>query len=116
MGIEPAAQVASAEDGQLIINGPVTIENVVAVMEQGVALFGRHELVLDLSGITEVDSSAASLLLEWQRVALSRNCQLSFSRTPQQLQTLLRLYGISELINGNADSPDANVEPEKALS
>jgi phospholipid transport system transporter-binding protein len=51
--------------------------------------------------ITEVDSSAVSLLLEWKREALRRKGQLLFANIPQKLQTLLMLYGISEFIKGN---------------
>jgi phospholipid transport system transporter-binding protein len=50
-----------------------------------------------------------SLLLEWQREALHRGHPLLFANIPQKLQTLLGLYGISGLINGNAKASSAPV-------
>lgn len=98
------AEVYPREDSGLAVSGAVTIESVVAVMEGGIASFDRNELAIDLAAITEVDSSAVSLLLEWKREALRRKCQLLFANIPQKLQTLLRLYGISEFIKGNAET------------
>jgi len=104
MATAEIADVVLREDGRLAVNGTVTIENVVAVMERGLGLFDREELAIDLAGVTEVDSSAVSLLLEWQREALHRNRPLLFVNIPQKLQSLLRLYGILELITRNAET------------
>jgi len=98
------AGVYPREDGRLAVSGAVTIESVAAVMEGGIALFDRNDLAIDLVAITEVDSSAVSLLLEWKREALRRKGQLLFANIPQKLQTLLMLYGISEFIKGNVET------------
>lgn len=83
---------------KLTVQGAVTIDNVVTVTEQGVALFDRDDLVIDLAQVTEVDSSAVSMLLEWQRKAHSHNRQLHFTNLPMTLKSLAQLYGVSELI------------------
>ena len=62
------------------------------------ALFHRSDLVIDLAQITEVDSSAISMLLEWQRKARGQNRRLCFSNIPKNMENLAQLYGISELI------------------
>ena len=80
------------------VQGPVTIANVVAVIAQGAALFDRDDLVIDLAQMSEVDSSAVSMLLEWQREASRNNRQLRFTNMPENLQSLARLYGVSEMI------------------
>lgn len=80
------------------VQGPVTIVNVVAVIAQGVALFDRDELVIDLAQVSEVDSSAVSMLLEWQREASRSKRRLRFANMPENLQSLARLYGVSEII------------------
>jgi phospholipid transport system transporter-binding protein len=98
------AEVYAREDGRLAVSGAVTIQDVAVVMEQGIALFDRKELAIDLGGVTEVDSSAVSLLLEWKREALRRGRHLLFANIPQKLWTLLRLYGISELMKGNVET------------
>lgn len=92
------AEVVSHEDGKLSVEGAVLIDNVVAVVTQGVALFNREDLIIDLAQVDEVDSSAVSMLLEWRREASRRNCRLSFINMPRKLQNLAQLYGIGELI------------------
>ena len=83
---------------KLSVQGPVTIGTVVAVIAQGVALLDRDDLVIDLAQVSEVDSSAVSMLLEWQREAGRSNRKLRFANMPENLQSLARLYGVSELI------------------
>ena len=83
---------------KLSVQGPVTIGTVVAVIAQGVALLDRDNLVIDLAQVSEVDSSAISMLLEWQREAGRSKRQLRFANMPENLQSLARLYGVSELI------------------
>lgn len=92
------AEIILHEKGRLSLEGSITIDNVVAVVARGIALFARDDLVVDLKRVTEVDSSAVSLLLEWQREARHRNHRLCFANMPNKLQSLVRLYGLSELI------------------
>ncbi|SCY67654.1 phospholipid transport system transporter-binding protein [Nitrosospira sp. Nl5] len=88
-----------SEDGKLSVKGSVTIHNVVALVERGIALFNRDDLIIDLAQVTEVDSSAVSMLLEWQREARRRNCRIRFANAPQNLKGLAQLYGVSGLIS-----------------
>lgn len=88
-----------SEDGKLSIEGSITIHNVVTVVERGIALFDRDDLVVDLTQVTEVDSSAVSMLLEWEREARRHNRRICFSNTPANLKGLVQLYGVSELIS-----------------
>ncbi len=84
---------------KLCVQGPITIGNVTAVIKQGDALFDHPDLVIDLAQVTEVDSSAVSMLLEWQRKACEHNQQLYFSNIPKNMNNLALLYGVSELIS-----------------
>jgi phospholipid transport system transporter-binding protein len=100
------AEVILREDRKLSVEGSITIDNVVSVAARGAALLDRDSLVIDLTRVTEVDSSAVSLLLEWRRAAARYNRQLRFANLPQNLQSLVRLYGVSELMNLEAaDKP-----------
>lgn len=83
---------------KLSVQGPITIANVVDVIKQGVNLFDQTDLVIDLAQVTEVDSSAVSMLLEWQRKTQKENQQLCFSNMPENLKNLTQLYGVAELI------------------
>ena len=86
------------DDNRLIVQGPITIANVVEIIEQGASLFDRSDLIIDLAQVTEVDSSAVSMLLEWQRKALKNNQRLGFSNISENLKNLTQLYGVSELV------------------
>jgi phospholipid transport system transporter-binding protein len=92
------AEVVLSDDGKLSVEGSVTINNVVAVVARGIALFDRENLVIDLTQVTEVDSSAVCMLLEWQREAGRRNRRICFANMPQNLKGLTQLYGVSEFI------------------
>ena len=88
------------EGGELSVEGSITIDNVVSVVASGVALFDGEDVTIDLGRVTEADSAAVSLLLEWRREAARRRLQIRFLNTPQNLQSLMQLYGVSELMSG----------------
>jgi Predicted NTP binding protein (contains STAS domain) len=96
---EDAARLVLREGGELSVEGSITINNVVAMVGQGIALFDRDNMVIDLARVTEVDSSAVSMLLEWQREAGRRNCPMRFANIPLNLRSLVQLYGLSELMH-----------------
>ena len=94
------ADVIRREGGELSVEGSITIDNVVSVVANGVALFDGEVVTIDLGRVTEADSAAVSLLLEWRREAARRRLQIRFLNTPQNLQSLMQLYGVSELMSG----------------
>jgi phospholipid transport system transporter-binding protein len=94
------ADVIRREGGELSVEGSITIENVVSVVASGVALFDGEDVTIDLGRVTEADSAAVSLLLEWRREAARRRLQIRFLNMPQNLQSLMQLYGVSELMSG----------------
>ena len=93
------AEVIRHEGGELSVEGSITIDNVVSVVANGVALFDGEDVTIDLGRVTEADSAAVSLLLEWQREAARRHLQIRFFNMPQNLKSLMQLYGVSELIS-----------------
>lgn len=80
------------------MHGPLTIGNAAEVLAESATRFSGNNLVVDLSGVTEVDSSAVSLLLEWRRTAKRANRHIEFVNLPQSLRSLADLYGVSDLI------------------
>ena len=95
---EMNAEVTVREGGELSVAGAITINNVVATVARGAALFSQENQVVDLGGVTEVDSSAVSMLLEWQRGTGRRRRQIYFANIPPKLQNLVQLYGVAELV------------------
>ncbi len=90
----------SCDGGSCKLQGPVTISNAAAVLEEGNRLFAGERVSVDLSGVTEVDSAAVSLLLEWRRAAQRNNRRIEFTNIPRNLKSLAALYGVSELLAG----------------
>ena len=88
----------SCEGERCIVQGPITIANATAVLAESADRFTTPVVIVDLSGVTEVDSAAVSLLLEWRRVAARANRHIQFVDLPQNLKTLADLYGVSHLI------------------
>jgi phospholipid transport system transporter-binding protein len=54
---------------------------------------------LDFKAVTDVDTTAISLILEWKRRAKKENQSLKFVNLPANLNSLAALYGVTELIN-----------------
>jgi phospholipid transport system transporter-binding protein len=83
-------------EGEVLrVDGRLTLETVPALLEEATAkLAGARRI--DLAGVTEVDSSAVALALEWQRQAAGAT--LAFDNVPESMRNLARLYGVSELL------------------
>jgi len=80
-----------------VLAGPVTLANVNAVLGEGVRVF-TAPVTVDLAGVTEVDSTAVSVLLEWRRAALRDKRTIGYVNYPENLKSLIKLYGVSELL------------------
>ena len=93
-------QIAT-EGGRLRLSGPITLATA-AGLGAAADQYLNGEVVVDLSAVTEVDSSALSLLFEWQRAAQRRQCKLSFCNLPASLASLAELYGVTDLIPAGA--------------
>ena len=82
----------------LFLEGALTLGTV-----SGVAGAVRDHLrqgarVVDFRGVSEVDSAAVALALEWLRQAAESNTGLRFTNLPVAMQNLAKLYGVSELL------------------
>lgn len=84
--------------GRCTLTGAVNLENALALREEGLRLFTESETTLDLSGVTEVDSAAVSLLFEWRRAALAANRSIRYVNLPENLKSLAQLYGVADLV------------------
>lgn len=81
------------------VEGELTIETVpamVSALSAHLRKGGAQQV--DLSGVSEVDSSAVALLLEWQRQAGAGGSSLTWTGVPSSLENLAKLYGVQELL------------------
>jgi phospholipid transport system transporter-binding protein len=90
--------VISRDGDTFRVRGPVTLENVTAVVREGREAFDGTDLVVDLSGVENVDSAAISMMLEWMRDAARDGRRVRFSNLPENLRTLAKVYGVLDLL------------------
>lgn len=76
----------------------LTVHTANTVLAAGLQAIAAGQTVFDLSGVAELDSAAVATLLAWQRAALARGKPLAFTRLPANLRSLMRLYGVAELL------------------
>ena len=91
-----------AADEVLKLEGPLSFDSLPRVLAESDLYEARDDLperlTIDFSGITDVDSSAVALLLEWRRRSIARGKTLAFVNLPANLVALAELYGVAELI------------------
>jgi phospholipid transport system transporter-binding protein len=86
----------------LKLTGALSFESLPAVLSESTQYAARPDvpdcLTIDFSGITDIDSSAVALLLEWRRQAAARGKRLAYVNLPANLLALAGLYGVADLI------------------
>ena len=92
-----STQIAG-EGGRLRLSGPITLATAAELGAAAEQYLNGGDVIVDLAAVTEVDSSALSLLFEWQRAAQRRKCKVSFCNLPASLASLADLYGVTDLI------------------
>jgi phospholipid transport system transporter-binding protein len=92
--------IASGE--VLPLKGDLTFETIPAVLEESALYAARPDLpdklTIDFAEVTDVDSAAVALLLDWRRMALKRKKTLVFVNLPANLLALAELYGVADVI------------------
>jgi len=88
----------SCSGDRCALQGPVNMANVESLLEEGARQLTGAQVTIDLAGVTEVDSSALSLLLEWRRQALRAKRAVRYVNLPANLKSLAELYGVTELL------------------
>ena len=83
---------------QVRVSGEMTIAHARELATALVPFLGSPELVVDLGGVSEVDSSGLAVMLGWMRSARAATCRLRFAAVPQGLNTLASLYGVADLL------------------
>jgi phospholipid transport system transporter-binding protein len=86
------------EGRRMLVSGPVTLENVVRVLEEGRQHIQEGVRSVDLGEVTEMDSALLAMLLAWLRDARAHKRELTIANPPESLQTIARLYGVDQLL------------------
>ena len=85
-------------DTQWQITGAMTMGEVEALLIESEALQQNALQSIDLAQVTDVDTAAISLMLEWIRRASARESEVVFKNIPDSLLSLINLYEVSTLI------------------
>ena len=86
------------EGDSLILEGPVTLDSVPGLIGPAEEHLRQGARVVDFRDVTEVDSAAVALALEWLRRAAEGKTGLRLANLPAAMQNLAKLYGVSELL------------------
>ena len=82
------------------ITGNVLMDDAQAILSQSAEFEMVGNLEIDFSAVTDVDTAALSLIMEWQRRAAATNSQVTFTNLPVNLTSLAALYGVTDFIAG----------------
>ena len=86
------------EGDSLILEGPVTLDTVPGLVGTAEEHLRQGVRVVVFRSVTEVDSAAVALALEWLRRAAQSGSGLRLANLPAAMQNLAKLYGVSELL------------------
>ena len=90
----------------IIHDQELNLHNAVAVSRIGIEAIqsASHDLEIDLSALTTLDSSAVAVMLTWQRYAQSLNRRLHFIGVPASILSLVAVYGLGDFFNMSAST------------
>lgn len=94
--------MSDATPNVLSIAGALTMATAETWLARGREPLRAGDLIVDFSGVTEADSAALALLLDWMRTAESTGRKLSHRGMPAGMRSLAQLYGVDELLVGQA--------------
>jgi phospholipid transport system transporter-binding protein len=81
------------------ISGDVQFGTAKTLLDASSQLPIAANTLVDFKAVTDIDTAAISLILEWKRRAQKENKSLQFVNLSANLTSLTELYGVAELIN-----------------
>ena len=90
------------DQGSYRIEGAITFSTVASLYDDLVKILkttAKQSIDLDLSAVTEIDSSAIALL-----VAMDQRTSLTLTNTNHNISSLIKLYGVNWLTPNNASA------------
>ena len=89
----------------------LTVGNAKLALEAGLRAIEGGETEIDFGDVVAVDSAAVATVLAWQCAALNQGLSLHIFSLPANLESLIDLYGVSDLLSGvtqpDLDAPDS---------
>ena len=92
--------MARREGNRLLLDGELTVDTVARVLADTPPQDRAAAEIVDLAGVTEVDSAAIALAITWLREARAGGRTIRFEHLPPAMAKLARLYAVADLIPG----------------
>lgn len=94
------ARLEPLPDGRFRVSGVLDAATVGPLLKQSLKPFsnGTGELKIDLAAVTQADSAALALLIEWLRIAKQARRTIRFENAPAQIVALARISEVDKLL------------------
>lgn len=86
------------EGDRLVLEGAVTLGVAAAILAESASLLAEGVAVVDFSGVTNTDSAALALAVEWMCQSAAAGRPLHFANLPESMRNMARLYAVTELL------------------
>jgi phospholipid transport system transporter-binding protein len=94
------AQLLDNGDGSWLLQGELDFASVPSVLTHaGMNMLGKHQVTVDLKGVTRADSAGLALLVEWLRESEIAGNTIKFVNVPAQLLSIARVCGLEEILS-----------------
>lgn len=85
-------------NGRLRVDCAMVTDNARRLLDLGRAKIVAGEQIVDLSAVSDADSSAVAVMLGWLRHAALNGAVIRFAGVPAGVLSLAELYGVSDLL------------------
>mgnify|MGYP000945785250 FL=1 len=85
-------------NGRLRVDCAMVTDNARRLLDLGRAKIVSGEQIVDLSAVSDADSSAVAVMLGWLRHAALNGAVIRFAGVPAGVLSLAELYGVSDLL------------------
>jgi anti-sigma B factor antagonist len=87
---------------ELTLRGEIDMSTAPSLLQECRALLCQprtQALIVDMAGVSFMDSSGISALIEARRLALERRAQFKLRAVPEQARTALAITGVADLFD-----------------
>ena len=87
--------ISSAGDA-IVVDGAMTLPAATGLLNDGTALIAGGLGLIDLSGVTDIDSSGLSVVFGWLRAAKAQGRSIRIANPPRDFISLAEVYGVAD--------------------
>jgi phospholipid transport system transporter-binding protein len=94
------SRISQQDPQHFLVEGELNMVTVPTLLQAMASQFppSGSEAHIDLAGVTRSDSAGLALLVEWLRLAKTRNIRLQFHNLPPQLRDIARVSDLLTLL------------------